>query len=259
AAAQRPPRAGQGLEAPVLEDEPGDVVSISDGAPGVQDVDEISVHGHAHGPAASGRTGVHVHEPIRLDGEDGHIVARRVDDDEPALVLREDDATLVAEPTSRTEPAGRERPRAREGAVRSAVEDHHDVAVGSVGRRVDGACRSRGRDRGTPRGREPEAQQEYGDTYRPRHSRSLLSMRNGVVAHTPRLDDRPYTLNRRRGRKVPGRGQNGEVTRRSRSPEVLSRAVRAPRAQRPNQAAPSAAETTVAAPTGSRCHVSTWR
>src|SRR5262249_57803986 len=111
---------------------------------------------------------------------------------------------LAAPPPPDPRPAGGDRPGARGGAVRSAVKDHHAVAVGSVGGRVDAACRSRGRDRGTPRGREPEAQQEYGDTYRPRHSRSLLSMRNGVVAHTPRLDDRPYTLNRRRGRKDPG-------------------------------------------------------
>src|SRR5262249_57760018 len=100
AAGERQGRAGDGLKASVSEAEPGNVVRVSDGTPGVEDVDEASVHGHADRPAASRRRVAHVPQPTHLDGEDGYLVARRVHGDEPAFVLREHDATLVAEPLS---------------------------------------------------------------------------------------------------------------------------------------------------------------
>src|SRR5262249_48798059 len=110
AATQRPGRTGKGLEAPVFEKEPGDVVRVSDGAPRVEAVEAPPVPGAAQGPAPPSRGVARAPPPPRLEGEGGPGAASRVHAEEPALVLGEHAAALVAGPLPRAEPAGRERP-----------------------------------------------------------------------------------------------------------------------------------------------------
>ena len=137
ARAEGPHGAGDGLQSlPALQPEAGDGVRV-----GVHDVDEVLVDGDARGAGAPGRHGTA--EQLELagppDGERRDGAVARVERQDDATVLGDDDRVARAESGAAALSAGGERPRRPERAVAAAPEDEDGVAAGGVGHGEDGA------------------------------------------------------------------------------------------------------------------------
>lgn len=136
-----------------IEREAGDVVASADIAAGVEDIDEIAMDGDAEWLAAARALPVDDGEAGGADGENGDVVAARIDGEEEAVVVAEGEGAGVAEAevwlaAAGAETAGEKCAGGREGTVFRTIEDQDGVAGGLVGGDLDPAEVGEGVDGG---------------------------------------------------------------------------------------------------------------
>src|SRR5690348_1965485 len=75
-------------------------------------------------------------QTVAADLEHGHVIASRIDRQQPALVLTQDKRALIPEAAARAFPACRGRPRRLHATVDRSGEDQYAVGVGGIGEGV---------------------------------------------------------------------------------------------------------------------------